>query len=99
MTTDQLDALEPATTIYLPTIWEVQTWLFAGRVPGCDYFTLAHPPDQYGVISNRKPVYMHALDLLNATLSEKQAWEMVKAGLIERSEWVSRKLQINEHTT
>ncbi|QHV96271.1 hypothetical protein [Spirosoma endbachense] len=92
MTTAELDALPSGTIIYLPTDWEVQTWLFDGRVRNRDYYTLTYPPDTDGIVSNRRPVYLHALDLLNATRTELEAWKIVLDGLEKRQLWVSMKI-------
>ncbi|WP_338871663.1 hypothetical protein WBJ53_25985 [Spirosoma sp. SC4-14] len=92
MTTEELDALAPKTVLFVATEWEVQKWIFEGRIPGRDYYTLTHPPDKDGVLHTRKPIYLHYMDLLNARLDEKQAWEIVRTGLIERMEWVTKKL-------
>ncbi|QHV99190.1 hypothetical protein [Spirosoma endbachense] len=92
MTTAELDALPSGTIIYLPTDWEVQTWLLDGRVKNRDYYTLTHPPDDDGIISNKRPVYLHALDLLIATQTELEAWKIVLEGLEKRRLWVCKKI-------
>lgn len=92
MTTDELDQLPLGTPIYLATEWEVQTWIFAGTVNGRSFYTFTHPADADGVIHNRRPVYLAATDLLNARINEKQAWALVKTGLLERTLWVDNKL-------
>ncbi len=90
MTTAELDALEPGTLLYLPTDWDVTKWLLQGRVGTSNYYTVMHPPDNDGVVSNRRPVYLHSLDLLNATLNATEAWQRVGDGLQERIEWIER---------
>lgn len=90
MTADSLNALDAYTPLYLPTEWEVITWIFQGRVGTTNYYTLTHPPDPDGVVSNKRPVYLHALDLANATLEEKEAWRSVVSGLEERKQWINK---------
>ncbi|MDB5240073.1 MAG: hypothetical protein JWP57_698 [Spirosoma sp.] len=85
MTIDELNALESGTPLYLPGNWDVATWLYAGRVPGRDYFTFTHPPDPDGFVSNKRPVYLHVMDLVGATTSEIDAWHVVFKTLQERA--------------
>lgn len=88
MTIAELDALELGTPIYLPTNWEVVVMVFDRRVGVTSYYTVTHPPDSEGVVSNKRPVYLHALDLIHATTEMKPAWQTVLAGLNERAAYI-----------
>ncbi|GAB3881180.1 hypothetical protein [Spirosoma agri] len=97
MTADELKALEYGTVIYLPDGVEVKAWSFAGQVPGRNFYTLLHPPDQDGVISNRRPYYTDGVQLLEAKLTEVEAWQQVETLLQEHVEWVRKKIKSYEH--
>jgi len=88
MTADSLNALDAYTLVYLPGDWDVTTWVFQGRVGTSNYYTFTYPPDAEGVVSNKRPVYLHALDLLNATLDQQLAWLNVLEGMEERKQWI-----------
>lgn len=88
MITDELNALPLNTTIYLPDEWEVLPWLFAGKVHDRNFYTLLYPPDQDGVVNNRRPKYVDAQQLLAATLNETEAWCTVIDGLEDRKQWI-----------
>ncbi|GAB2582296.1 hypothetical protein GCM10027190_34480 [Spirosoma areae] len=89
MTTDELNTLQRGTPVYLPTdTAHVMTWLFDARIGTTNYYTFTYPPDADGVVSNKRPVYFHALDLLGATLDEQAAWLAVAESLEERKQWI-----------
>lgn len=88
MTSDELNTLESGTPLYIPNNWDVATWLYAGRVPGRDYYTFTHPPDPDGVVANKRPVYLHPMDLISATTIEIEAWRTVFKTLQERAEHI-----------
>ncbi|MFD2936332.1 hypothetical protein [Spirosoma flavum] len=91
MTTQELEALEPGTVIYIPTDWEVTIWQYAGKIPFRNWYTLLNAPDQDGVTDNRRPVYIDALHLLPATLDEQAAWLDVVKTLEERKQWIYKR--------
>jgi hypothetical protein len=91
MTADELNALQPGTLFYIPTTDDVQAWIYSGPVVGRDWHTLTYPPDQDGVVSNKRPVYVSSIDLLHATLDETSAWQHVKQRLDERVEWIQKR--------
>ena len=88
MTTDELDGLPNGTVLYLPTEWEVVQVIFAGRVHNRNFYTLLHPPDTDGVVSNKRPVYLDAVQMMTTTLDEQSAWLAVIEGLEERKRWI-----------
>ncbi|QMW06395.1 hypothetical protein [Spirosoma foliorum] len=88
MTIQELDTLPLGATIYLPTDWDVQSWQWAGKVPNRNFYTLLHPPDQDGVITNRRPYIIDAMQLMNATLDEASAWLQLVEWLMQRHQWI-----------
>jgi hypothetical protein len=90
MTTEALDTLPAGTLIYIPNEWAVDTWQFVAPVAGSIYYTLLHPPDDDGVIHNKRPVYMNAVDLKFATINPIDAWQNVQDGLIDRALFVAK---------
>jgi hypothetical protein len=92
MSAEELDALPAGTLLYVPVGDGVSTWEFAGRVPNRLWYTLVYPPDKDGVINNRRPVYVSAVDLLQATTNEGQAWQSLAAELADRQAWIQQKL-------
>ena len=87
MTTDELEQLPAGTIIYVPQSVDVMPLILDQRVHDTDYFTL-RTVDADGTITTKRPIYLYALDLLNATTSETEAWECVLTGLNERREWI-----------
>jgi len=97
MSTEELDATPTGTLLYVPVGDSVATWEFAGRVPNRLWYTLVYPPDQDGVVNNRRPVYVSALDLLPATTDEGQAWLSLALELADRQAWIQQKIN-RKHT-
>ncbi|MCX6218374.1 hypothetical protein [Spirosoma sp.] len=97
MTTEELNALQPGTLIYVPSDWFVKDWIYAGQVDNTNYYTLTHPPDPDGEVKNKRPVYFHALDLLESTLDEQAAWLKVLEWIDERKVWIYKTKLPNLH--
>jgi hypothetical protein len=91
MTTDELNALEPGTLLYVPAADDVLTWEFAGPVNNRSWYTLVYPPDQDGTIGNRRPVYVAPIELLHATLDEQSAWHFVAREMGARKDWIHKR--------
>jgi len=100
MTTDQLDALLPGSLLFIPTDVDVGAFVFCGRATG-DYYTLSHPPDADGVVKNKRPFYLHALDLMNAQTSEIEAWAVLQQQTKDRLASIDKRIEklteANEH--
>ncbi len=89
MTADELAALPADALIYLPTGWDVTVWRPGGAVMGGNWYTLLYPPDENGVVRNRRPQYIEMVELLlMAQTSEAAAWRTNVENLQAKIDWI-----------